>query len=43
MILGSGLSWWPGMKFNPQLEYIQDVRKVFNQIVELQKNRKTEV
>lgn len=37
MIWGNGMNWWPGMKSNPQLDLIQDVRKVHNQIIELQK------
>lgn len=39
MIWGNGMSWWPGMKTNPQLELIQDVRKVYNQIIEIQKEK----
>lgn len=39
MIWGNGMNWWPGMKSNPQLDLIQDVRKVYNQIIELQKKK----
>ncbi len=37
MIWGNGMNWWPGMKANPQLDLIQNVRKVYNQVIELQK------
>lgn len=37
MMWGNAMSWWPGMKMNPQLEMIQDVRKVYNLLIELQK------
>ncbi|HAA11687.1 MAG TPA: hypothetical protein DCE41_08310 [Cytophagales bacterium] len=36
---GNGLNWFPGMKANPQFDMIPDVRKVYNQIIELQRNR----
>lgn len=36
MIWGNGMNWWPGLKVNPQLELIPDVRKVYNLIIELQ-------
>lgn len=39
MIWWNGMSWWPGMKSNAQLELIPDVRKVYNQIIELQKKK----
>lgn len=39
MVWGNGMNWWPGMKTNPQLELIPEVRKVYNQIIELQRNR----
>jgi len=39
MIWGNGMNWWPGMKPNPQLDLIPDVRKVYNQIIELQKKK----
>lgn len=39
MIWGNGMNWWPGMKSNPQLEMIPNVRKVYNQIIELQKKK----
>lgn len=37
MIWGNGMNWMPGMKANPQLELIPDVRNVYNQIIEIQK------
>lgn len=37
MIWGNGMNWWPGMKTNPQLELIPNVRKVYGQIIELQR------
>jgi len=36
-IWGNGLNWWPGMKVNSQLEMISNARKVYNQIIELQR------
>ena len=39
LIWGNGMSWWPGMKTNPQLEMIQNARKVYNQIVEIQNKK----
>ena len=39
MIWGNGMNWWPGMHANPQLELIPNVRKVYNQIIELQKDK----
>jgi hypothetical protein len=39
MIWGNGMNWWPGMKTNPQLDLIQNVRKVYNQIIENQKEK----
>jgi len=38
-IWGNGMNWWPGMKSNPQLEMIPNVRKVYSQIIELQKRK----
>ena len=38
MIWGNGMNWWPGMKATPQLDLITNVRKVYNQIIELQRN-----
>lgn len=35
----NGMNWWPGMKSSPSLELIQDVRKVYNKIIELQKSK----
>lgn len=37
MIWSNSMNWWPGLKPNTQLELIPDVRKVYNQIIELQK------
>ncbi len=37
MAMSSGMNWWPGMKSPPALEMIPEVRKVYNQIVSLQK------
>ena len=34
----SGMNWWPGVKANPQLEFIPNVSKVYRKIVELQKH-----
>ena len=39
MIWGNGMNWWPGIKSSPQLEMIPNVRKVYNQIIELQKKK----
>ena len=39
MIWGNGMNWWPGIKSNPELELIPNVRKVYNQILELQKEK----
>jgi len=39
MVWGSGMSWWPGMKANPQLDLIPNVRKVYNQIIQIQKEK----
>jgi hypothetical protein len=39
MMWGNGMSWWPGMKAAPSLDFIQDVRKVYNKIIEVQRNR----
>ena len=39
MFLGNGMNWWPGMKMNPQLEMIQNARKVYNQIIEIQNEK----
>lgn len=36
---GNGMDWWPGMKSNPQLYLIQNVQQVYNQIIELQKEK----
>lgn len=34
----SSMNWWPGMKSTPSLDMVQDVRKVYNRIIELQKS-----
>lgn len=39
MIWGNGMNWWPGMKTNPQLDMIPNVRKVYSQIIELQRKK----
>ncbi|MFC4634800.1 PH domain-containing protein [Dokdonia ponticola] len=39
MIWGNGMNWWPGMKANTQLDSIPEVRKVYNQIIEIQKQK----
>lgn len=39
MIWGNGMSWWPGMKSNTQLDSISEVRKVYNQIIDIQKQK----
>ena len=31
MMWGSGMSWWPGMRMNTQLELIPNARKVYRQ------------
>ena len=36
MGLGNGMDWWPGTKSSPRLEMIQDARKVYSQIIEIQ-------
>lgn len=37
MMTGNGMNFLPGMKANSQLDLIQNVRKVYNQILEIQK------
>ncbi|TND08908.1 MAG: hypothetical protein FD123_1762 [Bacteroidetes bacterium] len=37
MMWGNGMNWWPGVKATPSLDLIQDVRKVYNKILEIQK------
>ncbi len=39
MIWGNGMSWWPGIKATPSLDLIQDVRKVYNKIIEIQRSK----
>lgn len=39
MMWGNGMNWWPGVKASPSLDLIPDVRKVYNKIIEIQKNR----
>lgn len=34
-----GMNWWPGYKETPSLELIQDVRNVYNKILEIQRAR----
>ncbi len=34
-----GMSWWPGMKGSPSLDYIDNVRAVYNQIISLQRKK----
>ena len=36
---GNGMNWWPGVKVNPSLELIPEVRKVYNKIIELQREK----
>lgn len=35
---GNGMNWTPGAKQTPSLDLIQDVRKVYNKIIEIQKS-----
>lgn len=37
--LENGMGWWPGVHATPALEAIQDVRYVYNRILESQKTR----
>jgi len=37
MMWGNGMNWWPGVKVNPSLESIPEVRMVYNKIIELQR------
>lgn len=39
MISSNGMNWWPGVKETPSLDLIQDVRKVYKKIVEIQKSK----
>ena len=39
MMWGNGMNWWPGVKATPSLDLIQDVRKVYSKIIEIQKSR----
>ena len=39
MIWGNGMNWWPGMKFTPSLEMIQEVKKVYSKIIKIQKSK----
>ncbi|HEY6503577.1 MAG TPA: hypothetical protein VIZ28_06325 [Chitinophagaceae bacterium] len=34
-----GMNWWPGMQFTPALDMIQDVKKVYSKIIEIQKSK----
>ncbi len=40
MISSNGMNWWPGVNGTPSLDLIQDVRQVYNKIVEIQKGHK---
>jgi hypothetical protein len=31
------MSWWPGVRQTPSLDLIQEVRKVYNKIIEIQR------
>lgn len=37
MMWGNGMNWWPGVKASPSFDLIQDVRQVYNKIIEIQK------
>ena len=39
MMLGNGMNWWPGLKPTLSLDLIQDVRKVYSKIIEIQKSK----
>ena len=39
MMWGNGMSWWPGIKATPSLDLIQDVRQVYNKIIEIQNTK----
>jgi hypothetical protein len=39
MMWASGMNWWPGVRYSPSLDLIQDVSKVYNKIIELQRTR----
>ena len=39
MVWGNGMNWWPGVKVTPALDLIQDVRKVYGKIIEIQKRK----
>jgi hypothetical protein len=39
MMWGNGMNWWPGMKLTPSLDMIQDVKKVYSKIIEIQKSK----
>lgn len=39
MIWGNGMSWWPGTNPTPSLHLIQNVRQVYNMIIEIKKKR----
>ncbi len=39
MMWGNGMNWWPGMITTPQLDLIEDVKQVYNQIIEIQRER----
>jgi hypothetical protein len=37
MMWAGGMNWWPGITLTPSLDMIQDVRKVYSKIIEIQK------
>jgi hypothetical protein len=39
MMWGNGMNWWPGIKPTPSLDLVQDVRQVYNKIIEIQKTK----
>ena len=39
MMWGNRMNWWPGMKMSSSLDLIQEVRKVYNKIIEIQKTK----
>jgi hypothetical protein len=38
MVWGNGMNWWPGVKVTPSLDSIPEARKVYQQILSLQKS-----
>ena len=39
-IRGTGMNWWAGRQSGPSLDLIQDVRKVYSKIIEIQKSNR---